>query len=175
MSDILHQLESLQARTVDLVSSGLMKEKLTSGRPLRIKFGADPSAPDLHLGHIVQFNKLREWQELGHTIVFIIGDFTAMIGDPSGRSQTRKPLSRDEVKQNAVTYQDQLYTILDPKGVEVRFNSEWCSPMTFEDVLRLSSRVTVAQMLARDDFSKRFSERFLMASPAVKTQPFITM
>jgi tyrosyl-tRNA synthetase len=104
-------------------------------------------------------NKLREFQDLGHTVVFIIGDFTGMIGDPSGRSQTRKPLTREEVGRNAKTYQDQLFKILDPGRTEVRFNAEWCAPLTFEDVLRLTARCTVAQMLARDDFGKRYAEQ----------------
>lgn len=149
------QLEILSRRSVDLQLPGDFLKKLESGRPLRIKYGADPSAPDIHLGHVVGLNKLREFQDLGHTVVFIIGDFTAMIGDPSGRSQTRKPLTREQVQAHAVSYQEQVFKILDPERTEVRFNSEWLSPMGFEDVIRLSAHVTVAQMLARDDFSKR--------------------
>ena len=151
----------LAQRSVDLVSFEELKAKLDLAakekRPLRIKYGADPSAPDIHLGHVVGLNKLREFQEQGHVVVFLIGDFTGMIGDPSGRSQTRKPLSKDQVQDNAKSYQKQVFKILDPKLTEIRFNSEWCSPMKFEDVIRLSAHVTVAQMLARDDFSKRYS------------------
>ena len=153
------QMALLSGRTVDVVSAEELRKKLTAGRPLRVKYGADPSAPDIHLGHVVGLNKLREFQDLGHTVVFIIGDFTGMIGDPSGRSQTRRPLTREQVKANALSYQEQVFKILDPNRTEVRFNSEWLSPMTFEDVVRLSARVTVAQMLAREDFAKRYSER----------------
>jgi tyrosyl-tRNA synthetase len=148
----------LTARSVDLISAGELHHKLKQGRPLRVKYGADPSAPDIHLGHVVGLHKLREFQDAGHTVVFIIGDFTGMIGDPSGRSQTRKALSREQVQSNAKSYQEQVFRILDPKRTEVRFNSEWLSPMTFEDVVRLSANVTVAQMLAREDFSKRYAE-----------------
>jgi tyrosyl-tRNA synthetase len=158
MSSDVDQLEIIRSRTVDFISPEEAAERLKTDRPLRIKFGADPSAPDLHLGHVVVLNKLRQFQDLGHTVVFIIGDFTGMIGDPSGRSQTRKPLSREDVQSNAQTYQNQVFKILDPDRTEIRFNSEWCGQLSFEDVLRLSARVTVAQMLARDDFSKRYGE-----------------
>jgi len=156
------QLEILAARSVDLVSRAELRRKLETAaaakRPLRVKYGADPSAPDIHLGHVVGLNKLREFQDLGHTVVFIIGDFTGMIGDPSGRSETRKPLSREQVDANAKTYQDQIFKVLDRARTEVRFNSEWCAGLGFPDVLRLTAHVTVAQMLARDDFQKRFKE-----------------
>ncbi|MDD5679379.1 MAG: tyrosine--tRNA ligase [Kiritimatiellae bacterium] len=157
------QLDILAARSVDLVSRAELRRKLETAaaakRPLRVKYGADPSAPDIHLGHVVGLNKLREFQDLGHTVVFIIGDFTGMIGDPTGRSETRKPLSRDKIAENAKTYQDQVFKVLDRAHTEVCFNSEWCANMTFENVLKLSARVTVAQMLARDDFQKRFQEK----------------
>lgn len=149
-------VEALAARAVDLIAREELTRKLASNRPLRVKYGADPSAPDLHLGHVVGLNKLREFQDAGHTVVFIVGDFTAMIGDPSGRSQTRKPLSREQVKANAETYRRQVYQILDPARTEMRFNSEWLSPMGFEDVVRLTAKVTVAQMLAREDFANRY-------------------
>ncbi len=153
--------ERLRARAADLLSPTEFQERLEAaeqaGRPLRIKYGADPSAPDLHLGHVVGLNKLREFQDAGHMVVFIIGDFTGMIGDPSGRTQTRKPLTREQVEVNARTYQKQVFKILDPARTEVRFNSEWCSPLKFEDVLRLTAHVTIAQMLARDDFSQRYA------------------
>ena len=154
------QIDILTARSVEFFSRELLKKKLEKAghekRGLRIKYGADPSAPDIHLGHVVGLNKLREFQDLGHTVVFIIGDFTGMIGDPSGRSQTRKPLTREQVKENAASYQEQVFKILDRDRTEVRFNSEWCGEMKFEDVIRLSAHVTVAQMLARDDFAKRY-------------------
>lgn len=156
------QVERLAARSVDLVSVDDLKKRLEvaqkENRPLRVKYGADPSAPDIHLGHVVGLNKLHECQDLGHTVVFIIGDFTAMIGDPSGKSKTRPQLSRDEVMANAKSYQEQVFKVLDPERTEVRFNSEWFSPMNFEDVIRLSAHVTVAQMLQRDDFAKRYGE-----------------
>ncbi len=154
----MNAIDRLAARCVDLISRDELSAKLREGRPLRIKYGADPSAPDLHLGHVVGLNKLREFQDAGHTVVFIIGDFTAMIGDPSGRSQTRKPLSREQVRANAETYQRQVFQVLDPGCTEMRFNSEWLAPMGFEAVVRLAAHVTVAQMLAREDFSKRYAE-----------------
>lgn len=157
--DVSRQMAVLSRRLVDFVAPSELESRLdralTEGRPLRVKYGADPSAPDLHLGHVVGLNKLREFQDLGHTVVFIIGDFTGMIGDPSGRSQTRKPLTADQVRQNAASYQEQVFKVLRADRIEVRFNSEWLSPVSFADVIRLAARVTVAQMLARDDFSKR--------------------
>ncbi len=155
--------DALAARTIDFVAPAELAAKMAvarkAGRPLRVKLGADPSAPDLHLGHAVVLNKLREFQDAGHLVVFIIGDFTGMIGDPSGKSATRPALSRDEVRAHAQSYQEQVFKILDPQRTEVRYNSEWFGPMCFENVLRLSARVTVAQMLARDDFSKRYASR----------------
>ena len=150
-------VDRLTARAVDLISIEELKQKLKLNRPLRVKYGADPSAPDIHLGHVVGLNKLREFQDAGHTVVFIIGDFTGMIGDPSGRSQTRKPLSKEQVQANAKSYQEQIFKILDPARTEIHFNSTWFSPMPFDEVIRLSAHVTVAQMLARDDFSKRYA------------------
>ncbi len=154
------QIDGLCARSVDFFSREALRKKLVlaekEGRGLRVKYGADPSAPDIHLGHVVGLNKLREFQDMGHTVVFIIGDFTGMIGDPSGRSQTRKPLTREQVAVNAASYQEQVFKILDRERTEIRFNSEWCGEMRFEDVIRLSAHVTVAQMLARDDFAKRY-------------------
>jgi len=159
--NIEEQLDFLSERAVDFINRDDLKKKLekakVEGRGLRIKYGADPSAPDIHLGHVVGLTKLREFQDAGHTVVFIIGDFTGMIGDPSGRSQTRKPLTREQVAVNAKSYQEQVFKILDPEKTEIRFNSEWCGQMSFEDVIRLSAHVTVAQMLARDDFSKRYA------------------
>lgn len=155
------QLNRITSRVVDLHSRDELKARLeksiASGTPLRIKLGADPSAPDLHLGHCVALNKLREFQECGHTVVFIIGDFTGMIGDPSGKSATRPQLTKEQVLTNAKSYQDQVFKILKPEQTEIRFNSEWFTPMGFEQVIRLSAKVTVAQLLARDDFSKRYA------------------
>ena len=155
------QFAKITARRVDLYSAEELKTRLAKSiaenKPLRIKMGADPSAPDLHLGHCVALNKLREFQDCGHTVVFIIGDFTGMIGDPSGKSATRPQLSKEQVLENAKSYQDQMFKILDPARTEVRFNSEWFGPMTFDKVIRLSAHVTVAQLLARDDFSKRYA------------------
>lgn len=152
------QLELLTARTVDVVSRDELRNKILEGRPLRIKYGADPSAPDIHLGHVVGLNKLREFQDLGHLVVFVIGDFTGIIGDPSGRSEARKPLARDIILSNAKTYQEQVFRVLDPDKTEVRFNSEWCASLSFEQVLELALHVTVAQMLSREDFNARFRE-----------------
>ncbi len=150
------QLESFRAHTVDLHSEQDIVAKLAEGRPLRIKLGCDPSAPDLHIGHVVPLDKLRELQELGHTIIFLVGDFTAMIGDPSGRSRTRPALSLEEVRANARTYTDQIGLVLDSERIEVRFNSEWMDRMTSADMIRLAAHQPVARMLERDDFKKRF-------------------
>lgn len=159
MTDPKEQLKILKQGIVELHTEEELLKKLQKGKPLRIKYGADPSAPDLHLGHTVALNKLRQFQELGHTIVFIIGDFTAMIGDPSGRSETRVPLSRKQVQENAKTYQDQVFKILDKEQVEVCYNSGWLNKLKFEDVIaKIACRSTVAQMLERDDFAKRYKE-----------------
>lgn len=153
------QLSLIKKGVVDLLPEEDVLKKLQKNKPLKIKLGADPSAPDLHLGHAVVLRKLRQLQSFGHEIIFIIGDFTAMIGDPSGKSETRKPLTREEVLENAETYKNQLFKILDPKKTIIRFNSEWLDPLNFVDLLKLTSRVTVAQLLERDDFSKRFREQ----------------
>jgi tyrosyl-tRNA synthetase len=145
---------------VDVVPEGELAAKLDLARreqrPLRVKLGADPSAPDLHLGHTVVLRKLREFQDLGHLVIFLIGDFTARIGDPSGRSETRKPLAAEEVHANAETYTTQVFRILDRARTEVRFNSEWMSAMHADDMVRLCSHYTVARILERDDFEQRF-------------------
>ena len=133
--------------------------RLAAGRPLRVKAGFDPTAPDLHLGHTVLLNKMRQFQDLGHQVVFLIGDFTGMIGDPSGKSATRKPLTREDVAANARTYSDQVFKVLDRERTEVRFNSEWFDAMPAADMVRLAGQHTVARMLERDDFSKRFSSQ----------------
>ena len=155
--DIEKTLEAIKKGAVQLVSEEELRKKLGEERPLRIKLGADPSAPDIHLGHTVVLNKLRRFQDLGHEVVFIIGDFTARIGDPSGRSKTRRQLSKAEVEKNAETYKEQVFKILDPNKTEIRFNSEWLDELTFADVVRLASKSTVAQMLQRDDYAKRYA------------------
>ena len=128
-------------------------------RPLVIKLGADPTAPDLHLGHIVVLTKLRQFQDLGHKVVFLIGDFTARIGDPTGKNSTRPPLTEDEIVQNAATYTRQVFHILDEQKTEIRFNSEWLGKLSFDDVIRLAAKYSVARMIERDDFAKRLSEQ----------------
>ncbi len=161
MKTLAEQLDILTARTVDLHSREELEKKIKrsieTGVPLRIKYGADPSAPDIHLGHSVGLRKLREFQDCGHKVVFIIGDFTGMIGDPSGKSKTRPSLTKEQVMANAVSYQEQVFKILDRDKTELRFNGEWFDPMNFGDVIKLSAKVTVAQMLQRDDFSKRYA------------------
>lgn len=131
-------------------------KKLESGRPLRIKLGMDPTAPDLHLGHTVVINKLRQFQDLGHQVLFLIGDFTAMIGDPTGKSATRPPLSDEQIAENAKTYQEQIFKILDPEKTEIMFNSTWMKQMTSADMIKLAAQYNVARMLERDDFNKRY-------------------
>lgn len=133
-----------------------LREKLKEGRPLRIKAGFDPTAPDLHLGHTVLINKLRQFQDLGHHVMFLIGDFTGLIGDPTGKNQTRKPLTRDQVLENAKSYEEQVFKILDPERTEVVFNSSWMEKVGAAGMVQLASNLTVARMLERDDFSKRF-------------------
>jgi tyrosyl-tRNA synthetase len=156
------QLEVLCAGAAEVISRGDLLRKLegalAAGRPLRAKLGADPSAPDLHLGHTVVLNKLRQFQDLGHTAIFLIGDFTGMIGDPTGKSETRRPLTREEVLANAETYKAQIFKVLDPARTEIRFNSEWLDPLTFADVVRLCAHYTVARILERDDFAGRHRE-----------------
>lgn len=134
-----------------------LAKSLATGKPLEVKAGFDPTAPDLHLGHTVLINKLRQFQQMGHNVTFLIGDFTGLIGDPTGKSATRPPLTPDEIKQNAQTYQDQVFKILDPDLTKVRFNSEWMSEMSSADMIRLTAQYTVARMLERDDFSKRYA------------------
>lgn len=153
------QLHVITSGIADLVPAADMARKLSKGIPLRIKLGVDPTAPDLHLGHAVPLRKLRQFQEMGHTVVLIIGDFTALIGDPSGRNTTRPPLSREQIDANAETYVEQAFKILDPDKTELRRNSEWLGALGFADVLRLASQFTVARILERDDFSKRYAEQ----------------
>ncbi|HUG80721.1 MAG TPA: tyrosine--tRNA ligase [Bryobacterales bacterium] len=154
------QLDYLRKGFVEIIPEDELKTRLIAsaktGRPLRVKAGFDPTAPDIHLGHTVVMRKLRHFQELGHTVVFVVGEATALIGDPSGRSATRPPLTREEVRANAETYKTQAFKILDPDKTEMRFNSEWLLPMQYEGLIRLASRYTVARMLEREDFSTRY-------------------
>jgi len=150
--------EKIKRKTVEIINEDELKERLKSGKKLRVKLGADPTAPDLHLGHYVVLRKLRDFQELGHQVVFIIGDFTGLVGDPSGRSKTRPPLSKEQIQENAKTYFEQVFKVLDKDKTEVRFNSEWLSKITFEDWFRLCANFTLARILERDDFQKRFSQ-----------------
>ncbi|WCL48143.1 tyrosine--tRNA ligase [Leptospira sp. GIMC2001] len=150
------QLEKIRRGTVEVISEAELASKIEKKKSLKIKAGFDPTAPDLHLGHLVLLRKLRHFQELGHTVYFLLGDFTGMIGDPSGKSETRKRLTKEEVAGYAKTYQEQVFKILDPKATQVVFNSEWCLPMKVEDVLGLTAKYSVARLLERDDFSKRY-------------------
>jgi len=145
--------------TQEVIPTEELQAKLGLGRPLRVKAGFDPTAPDLHLGHTLLLNKLRQFQELGHEIFLLIGDFTAMIGDPTGKSVTRKPLGREEILENSKTYENQVYRILDPEKTRVVFNSQWLSTLRLEDLVRLAAQYTVARILERDDFQKRYTSR----------------
>ncbi|AXY58656.1 MULTISPECIES: tyrosine--tRNA ligase [Acinetobacter] len=151
------QLALIQRGTHEIISEEDLLKKLKENRPLKIKAGFDPTAPDLHLGHTVLINKLKTFQDLGHEVTFLIGDYTAMIGDPTGKSATRPPLSREQVLENARTYQEQVFKILDPEKTKVRFNSEWFANRTAADLIQLASQQTVARMLERDDFTKRYN------------------
>lgn len=156
MADAEKMLSILLRGVAEVISRQELELKLRSGRPLRVKAGFDPTAPDLHLGHTVLLTKLRQFQELGHQVIFLIGDFTGMIGDPTGKNTTRPPLTREQVLANAETYKAQVFKVLDPRLTEVRFNSEWMQSMPSSEVIRLASQYTVARMLERDDFNKRF-------------------
>lgn len=156
------QLEFLGKGTVDLIREEDLRAKLErsarTGKPLRVKLGLDPTAPDIHLGHTVVIRKLKAFQDLGHTVIFLIGDFTGMIGDPSGKNVTRPPLSREEVNANAETYRQQMFKLLDPEKTELRFNGEWMDKFTAQDFVKLCAKTTVRQILERDDFTKRMQE-----------------
>lgn len=157
MKSVEEQLALIQRGADEILVEAELVAKLKRGQPLRIKAGFDPTAPDLHLGHTVLINKLRQFQDLGHQVIFLIGDFTGMIGDPSGKSVTRPPLTREQVLENAETYKSQVFKILDPAKIEVAFNSTWMDQLTPADFIRLASQYTVARMLERDDFSKRYA------------------
>ncbi len=154
------QMDLLEKGAAEMIRASDLRERLEesrkTGRPLRVKAGFDPTAPDLHLGHTVLMRKLRHFQQLGHTAIFLIGDFTSLIGDPTGRNVTRKPLTREQIDKNAETYKQQVFKILDEQATEVRYNSEWLDKLGYEDIVRLTAKFTVSQMLERDDFSKRF-------------------
>ncbi|MGB9766137.1 MAG: tyrosine--tRNA ligase [Sulfurihydrogenibium sp.] len=152
------QLKIIKKGVLEIISEEELLEKLKEGRPLIVKAGFDPTAADLHLGHTVLLQKLRTFQQLGHTVYFIIGDFTAMIGDPSGRDQTRPPLTKEQVLENAKTYKEQVFKVLDPEKTVVVFNSSWLAEMKAEDLIKLTAKYTVARMLEREDFKKRFKE-----------------
>src|SRR5881394_968872 len=161
-ASIDEQLAYLKKGSAEIIRESELRAKLeksrAAGKPLRVKLGMDPTAPDLHLGHTVVLRKLKHFQDLGHTVIFLIGDFTGMIGDPTGRSATRPPLTREQINQNAETYKTQVFRILDPQKTEVRFNNEWFEKFGADDFVRLAAKYTVSQMLEREDFHKRFGE-----------------
>ena len=157
--DIKHQLAELSRGSDEILPEGGLEEKLKLGRPLNVYVGFDPTAPDLHLGHTVVINKMKAFQDFGHNVIFLIGDFTALIGDPSGRNVTRPPLTREEINQNADTYKEQVFKILDPKKTVVDFNSRWSIEIGSAGLIKLASRYTVARMLERDDFAKRYKQQ----------------
>src|SRR5438105_11654975 len=156
------QLAFIKKGTAEIIRESELRAKLEKsraiGKPLRVKLGMDPTAPDLHLGHTVVLRKLKHFQDLGHTVIFMIGDFTGMIGDPTGRSATRPPLSREQIEQNAETYKEQVFKILDPQKTVVDFNRRWMGPFTSDDFVRLTAKYTVSKLLEREDFHKRFRD-----------------
>jgi tyrosyl-tRNA synthetase len=154
--DVAHQLAVFKRGADELIVESEVAQKLARGTPLRIKLGLDPTAPDIHLGHTVVLNKMRQMQDLGHQVIFLIGDFTSMIGDPSGRNTMRPPLSREEIEANAKTYHAQASKVLDPARTEIRYNSEWSEPLGAAGMIKLAAKYTVARMLEREDFAKRF-------------------
>ena len=158
MRPVSEQLTYLKKGFTEIIREEDLVERLQLGRPLRVKAGFDPTAPDLHLGHTVLLRKMKHFQDLGHTVIFLIGDMTGLIGDPTGRNITRPPMTRQQIDENAETYKAQVFKILDPAKTELRFNSEWLEPLKFEDVIRLSAKYTVARILERDDFTKRLKE-----------------
>ena len=163
MSDLQQALDILGRGAEEILKPDELAARLKLGRPLRIKAGFDPTAPDLHIGHTVLLNKMRQFQDLGHQVIFLIGDFTGMIGDPTGKNATRKPLTREDVLANAQTYADQVFKVLDKERTEVRFNSEWFGKMTAADMIKLAAQNTVARMLERDDFAKRYAGQLPIA------------
>ena len=156
MSEIEQAIALIARGTEEIIKAEDLRTRLERGKPLRVKVGFDPTAPDLHLGHTVLINKMRQFQDLGHEVVFLIGDFTGLIGDPTGKSATRKPMTVEEVQANAETYATQVFKILDEEKTRIRFNSEWLHAMGSEGMIRLAARYTVARMLERDDFENRY-------------------
>ncbi|BBM88740.1 tyrosine--tRNA ligase [Spirochaetota bacterium] len=159
MSNVEQALKIIKRGAVSLVQEADLIEKLKTGRPLRVKLGADPSAPDIHLGHAVVLKKLKDFQDLGHEIYFVVGDFTGRIGDPTGKSKTRPTLTPEAIRKNAETYKEQVFKILNPKQTKIVFNSTWSEPLTLSDILKLTAKTTVRQLLERDDFMKRYRAR----------------
>ncbi len=158
MTDIDKAMALIERGTDELTKPAELRERLAFDRPLRVKVGFDPTAPDLHIGHTVVINKMRQFQDLGHTVIFLIGDFTGLIGDPTGKSETRKPLTPEEVQENANTYAEQVFKVLDRERTEIRFNSEWLNALGSVGMIQLAAKYTVARMLERDDFERRFRE-----------------
>ena len=158
-SELREHLAELARNAVEVISAGELAAKLAEGRPLRVKLGMDPTAPDLHLGHTITLKKLREFQRRGHTVIFLVGDFTAMIGDPTGRSETRKPLSPEQIRLNAETYRQQVSKVLDLTKTEIRFNSEWMNEVGTRKLIEIAAKLSVARMLERDDFEKRLAQQ----------------
>ena len=156
MASVAEQLALIQRGSEEILPEAALQARLESGKPMRVKCGFDPTAPDLHLGHTVLINKMRQFQQLGHRVIFLIGDFTGLIGDPTGKNITRKPLTREAVEQNADTYREQIFKILDPEKTEVAFNSKWMDVLGSAGLIELAAQHTVARMLERDDFSKRY-------------------
>jgi tyrosyl-tRNA synthetase len=163
MKSVQEQMEIIRRGAVEILVEAELEERLKEGRPLRIKAGFDPTAPDLHLGHTVLIQKLKQFQDLGHEVCFLIGDFTGMIGDPTGKNETRKPLTQEQVLENAKTYQEQIFKILDPEKTRVVFNSEWMGKMSAAELISLAGKYTVARMLERDDFNKRYNNQLPIA------------
>ncbi|MBF0569566.1 MAG: tyrosine--tRNA ligase, partial [Candidatus Omnitrophica bacterium] len=156
--DTTEAVKIISRGSTEIINLEALQKKLAKGKPLVVKAGFDPTAPDIHLGHVVLLRKIKQFQDLGHKVVFLIGDFTAQVGDPTGRNELRKKMTREDVEANAVTYKDQVFKVLDPNRTEVVFNSHWFSKFSAQDLMELSARSTVAQMLARADFKKRFEE-----------------
>src|SRR5437016_13018699 len=152
------QIAYLKKGVAEIIREEDLRARLKIGRPLRVKAGFDPTAPDLHLGHTVLLRKMKHFQDLGHTVIFLIGDMTGLIGDPTGRNITRPPMTREQLAENAETYKSQVFKILDPAKTELRFNSEWLEPLRYEDIVRLTARYTVARILERDEFTKRMND-----------------
>src|SRR6516165_7283961 len=158
-SQLRESIAAITQNAVEVISSSELAAKLAEGRPLRIKLGMDPTAPDLHLGHTITLKKLRAFQQRGHIVIFLVGDFTAMIGDPTGRSETRKPLSPQQIRLNADTYQQQVAKVLDLSKTEIRFNSEWMNGIDTRKLIEIAAKLSVARMLERDDFEKRLAQQ----------------